>query len=96
MDWRIFLTTFTTIFFAEIGDKTQLATFSLAASSRSRWAVFGGASLALVIATAVAIFAGDMVAHVISRDWLRRIAGALFLVMGALLLFGRNLAVTAP
>jgi len=93
MDWRIFLTTFTTIFFAEIGDKTQLATFSLGASSSSRWAVFGGASLALIVATALAIFAGDAVGRVISRDWLRRIAGALFLVMGVLLLAGRKLAV---
>jgi putative Ca2+/H+ antiporter (TMEM165/GDT1 family) len=95
MDWRLFITTFTTIFFAEMGDKTQFATISLAATGRSKWAVLTGASLALVFATTLEIFAGDALGRFVSRDWLRRIAGVLFLLMGALLLLGRNVAVAS-
>jgi putative Ca2+/H+ antiporter (TMEM165/GDT1 family) len=96
MDWRLFLTTFSTIFFAEIGDKTQLAALSLSASHRSKWAVFGGSSLALVIATAIAVLAGDALGRVIPPVWLRRVAGLLFLTLGVLLLAGRDLVAASP
>jgi putative Ca2+/H+ antiporter (TMEM165/GDT1 family) len=45
---REFLTAFITIFFAEIGDKTQLATLLMAAESQSPWVVFAGAAAALI------------------------------------------------
>ena len=37
MDWRVFITTFGVIFLAEMGDKTQLAAMTMAASTKSRW-----------------------------------------------------------
>ena len=48
MDWKLLTSTFALIFLAELGDKTQLATLSLAASGRSRFMVFLGAASALV------------------------------------------------
>ena len=44
----VLLTTFTTVFLAELGDKTQLATLLLSAQSGQPWLVFGGAALALI------------------------------------------------
>ena len=89
MDWKLLASTFAAVFLAEMGDKTQLATMSLAAGG-SRWAVFGGAALALVLTSAVAVLAGEVVARVVSPIWIRRGAGLLFLVLGALYLFGKG------
>ncbi len=85
MDWRLFLTTFLAVFLAEMGDKTQLATMSLAASG-SRWTVFGASAAALVTASALAVLGGELVARYVSPIWIRRAAGALFLVLGLVFL----------
>lgn len=82
MDWKLFATTFGAIFVAEIGDKTNLATLSLAAGNTSRWTVFAGAALALVATTAISVVAGEAITRVVSPEWLRRGAGVVFLVLG--------------
>ena len=89
MDWKLFLSTFGAIFLAEIGDKTQLATLSLAAGKASRLSVFAGSACALVVTSAIAVLVGDALARVIPPLWLKRAAGALFLVMGVLFLLER-------
>jgi putative Ca2+/H+ antiporter (TMEM165/GDT1 family) len=90
MDWKLFASTFAAIFVAEIGDKTQLATLSLAAGGSSRWIVFAGSALALVATSAIAVLAGEAIARVVSPIWLRRAAGVVFLVLGVLYLAGRG------
>jgi Ca2+/H+ antiporter, TMEM165/GDT1 family len=83
MDWKLLASTFVAIFLAETGDKTQLAALSLAASGGSRWTVFLGCSLALVVTSAIAVFAGEALSRAIPPIWLRRGAGLMFLVLGA-------------
>lgn len=90
MDWRAFVSTFAAIFLAEIGDKTQLATLSLAAGGSSRWTVFAGAALALVATSAIAVLAGEGLGRAIPPIWLRRAAGVVFVVLGVLFLVGRG------
>jgi len=89
MDWKIFAATFTSIFLAEMGDKTQLATLSLAAGG-SRWVVFAASATALVATSAIAVLAGEAVSRVVPPIWIRRAAGALFLVLGILFLFSKG------
>jgi Ca2+/H+ antiporter, TMEM165/GDT1 family len=86
MDWKLFASTFASIFLAEIGDKTQLATLSLAAGGSSRWSVFLGSALALVATSAIAVIAGEALARAVPRIWVERAAGALFVVLGVLFL----------
>ena len=90
MDYRAFATTFAAIFVAELGDKTQLATLSLASGSSSRWSVFLGSALALVATSALAVLAGGVVERFVSPRTLQRIAGAIFIGLGLLYLFGRG------
>lgn len=83
MDLRAFFTTFGLVFLAELGDKTQLTTMSMAATSDRRWLVFAASAAALVLSSLVAVLAGDLVRARVDPVLLERIAGALFLVIGA-------------
>ena len=64
MDWKALLTVFGTIFVAELGDKTQLATLLFAADRTvNKWLVFAGASFALIAASALGVLAGAGISH---------------------------------
>jgi len=86
MDWKLLVSTFTAIFIAELGDKTQLAAVSFSAGSSSKWTVFLGSALALVASSAIAVAGGEALSRFISPIWLRRIAGVVFVAMGILFL----------
>lgn len=90
MDWKLFASTFAAIFLAEIGDKTQLATLSLAAGGSSRWMVFAGSALALVATSAIAVLAGEALSRAVPPVWIKRAAGVLFVVLGLVFLLGRG------
>ena len=90
MDWKLLTSTFALIFLAELGDKTQLATLSLAASGRSRFVVFLGAASALVATSALAVILGEGLARVVPAVWIRRLAGLAFLVLGVLFLTSKE------
>lgn len=90
MDWKLLGSTFALIFLAEIGDKTQLAILSLAASAESRLTVFVGAAAALAATTFIAVLVGEGVARVVPHLWLHRAAGALFLLLGGFYVLGKG------
>jgi putative Ca2+/H+ antiporter (TMEM165/GDT1 family) len=87
MDWKLLISTFAAVFLAEIGDKTQVATFSLATSG-SRWSVFFGAALALVTTSAIAVIAGEAVGRVVPAVWMKRASAAFFILLGVVGLVG--------
>ena len=82
MDMRVMLTTFGMIFLAELGDKTQLATFAFAAESKSRLSVFFGAAGALVLTSLLAVIFGSAVSRLISPNYINTGAGVLFVLLG--------------
>jgi putative Ca2+/H+ antiporter (TMEM165/GDT1 family) len=83
MDIRLLLTVATTVFLAEIGDKTQLATLLFAAKSPGAlWTVFLGASIALVVTSGIGVAAGALVAHYVDPKVLSYLAGAGFIGVG--------------
>ncbi len=84
MDWKLFGTVFATVFVAEIGDKTQLATALYATdASRSRWTVFLGSASALVVAAAIGVVAGALIGKAVPPHVMKWIAGTGFILMGA-------------
>jgi len=83
---QIFLSTFLTIFLAEVGDKTQLTVLLMSAESGSPWTVFIGAGLALVATSLCGVLLGRWLSRHISPRLLERFAAILLLGIAALLL----------
>jgi Ca2+/H+ antiporter, TMEM165/GDT1 family len=89
MDWKIFWVTFGTIFLAEMGDKTQLAALTMSAETRLPLSVFLGASVALCVVTLLGVLLGAWLTHWLPEGLLKKIAGASFIVIGGLILWGK-------
>lgn len=87
-NWRIFASTFGLVALAELGDKTQLAVIALSGKYGDPWAVFIGASLALILVSTAGVLAGRMIAGRMSLTVVELVAAALFIVLGIVFLVG--------
>jgi putative Ca2+/H+ antiporter (TMEM165/GDT1 family) len=80
---RTFFSVFATIFLAEVGDKTQLATILFASDAKvSKWLIFSAAALALVLAAGIGVLVGAQVERFISPRTLKVVAGVGFIAIG--------------
>ena len=80
---REMLIVFSTVFFAELGDKTQLATLLFASNEKSSpWPVFFAAAGALVLSTAIAVALGTAAERYLTMVPLKLIAGLGFIAVG--------------
>ena len=86
MEWKLIATTFGVIFLAELGDKTQIAAMTMAASSQKPLSVFIGASLALAAVSAVGVAVGAGLSEVIPMALIRKVAAAAFVLVGVAML----------
>ena len=89
MDWKIFLATFSAIFFAELADKTQLVGISMSAKSGKPLAVLLGSVGAYIIITAVSVFIGATLGKFIKPELIRYVGASVFVVIGLLMFLGR-------
>lgn len=87
MDWRVALTAFTTLFLAELGDKTQLAAVTMSASTKKPLSVFVGGALALAAVTGLGVLFGEALVRAVPELYLRRAASAAFVGMGVWMWF---------
>ncbi len=78
----MFLSAFTLIFLAELGDKTQLAVAGLA-GTQAALPVWVGGTLALALTSALGVLAGQTVLRRLPVRVLHRVCGGLFLVLAA-------------
>ena len=85
--WKVFGSTFVTIFLAELGDKTQVATLLMSAQSQNPWVVFAGAASALVATSLVGVLVGRWLCTRLSPKTLETATGMLLLVISALLIW---------
>jgi putative Ca2+/H+ antiporter (TMEM165/GDT1 family) len=78
------------VFIAEIGDKTQLATMLFASDAKtSLWAVFFGSALALVAAAGIGVLAGSAISKFVAPETLKIVAGIGFIAIGVWTLWSR-------
>jgi putative Ca2+/H+ antiporter (TMEM165/GDT1 family) len=83
VEYKVLLTVFVSVFIAELGDKTQLATMLFAADKQvSKLTVFAGASLALILASAIGVLAGGLLSQYVSEKQLHYVAGIGFIGIG--------------
>ncbi|MEZ4744337.1 MAG: TMEM165/GDT1 family protein [Bdellovibrionota bacterium] len=82
MDWQVFFTTFTMIFIAEMGDKTQFAALAASSGSKSTFSVLLAVVLALSIAGILGVVAGKYIGRLISPELIKWISGSLFILIG--------------
>ena len=88
MDWKVFLTVFATVFIAELGDKTQLATVLFAADREvGKYTVFFAASAALVVSAAIGVLAGSLLSEYVDEKYLHYVAGIGFIGIGIYTLY---------
>lgn len=85
--WGVFASTFATIFLAEMGDKTQIATLLMTAESHSPWIVFLGAGSALIATSLLGVLLGCWLAGRLSPKILETAAGIILLFISASLLW---------
>ncbi|MFA6929418.1 MAG: TMEM165/GDT1 family protein [Lentisphaeria bacterium] len=87
MEWKTLFLTFGVVFLAELGDKTQLMAMALSSGRReSCVSIFLGSSLALVCTSALAVFAGGLLARYIPQKYLLLGSAVLFILLGIAML----------
>jgi putative Ca2+/H+ antiporter (TMEM165/GDT1 family) len=83
VDLKLFATVFATVFVAEIGDKTQLATFLYASQADNpKLTVFVASAAALVLTSAIGVLAGALVSQYLNPKVISWVAGLGFIGVG--------------
>lgn len=83
----LLISSFVTVFIAELGDKTQLATLTLSGSSQKPLAVLLGSASALILASLVGVLAGGSISTFIPEIYLKLIASITFFIIGSKLIY---------
>tara|TARA_Y100001968_G_C19451260_1_gene768810 strand:+ start:6841 stop:7140 length:300 start_codon:yes stop_codon:yes gene_type:complete len=86
MDFPLLFSIFTTVFIAELGDKTQIATFALSGSTNRPYAVFLASSCALIFTSLLGALAGGSISSIVPERFLEATASIIFLYLGVSLL----------
>lgn len=86
MNWKLFIGTFFTIFLAELGDKTQLATIAVSSQSKATFTIFLAVSSALILASFIGVLAGRVLSDILNARVMTILAGGGFILMGTWIL----------
>lgn len=81
--------TFSMLFFAELGDKTQLAMITMAGKTGNPFSVFLGGVIALALVSLIGVLFGEAITKVVPPNYLHHGAAALFITFGVLMLVGK-------
>jgi putative Ca2+/H+ antiporter (TMEM165/GDT1 family) len=90
VDWKIFTSTFVTIFLAEMGDKTQFAALAASSQTKSTLTVLLAVVLALGLAGALGVLFGRYIGTFVSPQHMKYISGTLFILVGIWVLTAKS------
>ncbi|UOF02216.1 TMEM165/GDT1 family protein [Bdellovibrio reynosensis] len=90
MDWKIFASTFITIFLAEMGDKTQFAALAASSQTKSTLTVLLAVVLALGLAGALGVIFGRFLGTLLSPVVMKYVSGSLFILVGIWVLAAKS------
>ncbi len=90
IDPKILFTVFLSVFLAELGDKTQLATFLFASTNKEKLSVFIGSSLALVLSSLMAVLVGGAIGKYFNQSTIKIVCGLGFIAIGIWILINRH------
>jgi len=85
MDWKIFLTTFTAIFLAELADKTQLVGIGMSAKTGRPFVVLAGSVAAYVLVTIFSVLIGVALGKYLKPELIRYAGASIFIIIGILM-----------
>ncbi|MEK6559962.1 MAG: TMEM165/GDT1 family protein [Planctomycetota bacterium] len=89
MDWKIILSTFVTIFLAELGDKTQIASILMTSKTNKPVLVFIGTMLAFAVVTVIGVAVGSVITKFLPINFIKVGAAIAFIIVGILILLGK-------
>jgi putative Ca2+/H+ antiporter (TMEM165/GDT1 family) len=89
MDWKIFIATFSTIFLAELGDKTQIAAIIMTSKTNKPLTVFIGSMIAFAVITIIGVAFGGVLTKVIPIHLIKALSAVAFITVGVLILTGK-------
>lgn len=89
MDWKILIATFSTIFLAELGDKTQIAAIIMTSKTNKPLTVFIGSMIAFAVITIIGVAFGGVITKVIPIYLLKVLSAVAFITVGILILTGK-------
>ncbi len=89
MYWKIFLTTFTAIFLADLADKTQFVGIGMSAKSGKPLIVWLGSVSAYMVVTVISVLIGASLGRYIKPELIRYCGASVFTVIGILMFLGR-------
>lgn len=85
MDWKVFLVTFSAVFFAEVADKTQLVGIAMSGKSGRPGVVWLGSVCAYMVVTVISVFIGAVAAKYLRPELIRYAGASLFIIIGLLM-----------
>ena len=87
MNWKLLLSTFSLLFLAELGDKTQLAVIGMTCEHQQPLPILLGATMALTLVTLIGVLFGRGLTRFVPADLLRKGAAVAFVLVGVLVWF---------
>ena len=89
MDGKIVVSVFVTIFLAELGDKTQLASILMTSKTNKPVLVFIGTMLVFAVVTIIGVSVGGVITKFLPISFIKVGAAIAFIIIGILILVGK-------